>query len=228
MISDVFLGAEQVILRELGERAAQMDMLDIGAGGGRTTKHFAHHFKSYIGTDYSEAMVNACRAKFGDKLPFQRVDARDMSVFADNSFDFLLFSWGGIDMLSHDDRLKVFSEVKRIARSGALFAFSAHNLHQADVGFKSNGTPLRDIARLLAKTVLNLGFYLGRPKDHVVLRDGYHRFGLLTYYTSPAYQVQQLEAAGFRNIRLLRQQDGLEMSPANCPCVQPTYLCEAP
>jgi ubiquinone/menaquinone biosynthesis C-methylase UbiE len=55
-------------------------------------------------------------------------DARSMIQFADNSFDFILFSFNGIDCVPHSDRLQILQEICRVGKPGCHFFFSSHNL----------------------------------------------------------------------------------------------------
>ena len=55
----------------------------------------------------------------------------NLSMFDSASFDFVLFSYNGIDTMSHVNRLRVFDEVFRLLVSGGLFAFSSHNLESS-------------------------------------------------------------------------------------------------
>ena len=123
--------AEQTILDQLRDKLPTMKMLDIGIGGGRTTKHFAPLVDSYTGIDYSEGMIDACQTRFGENtnaMTLQVGDARDMTEFADDSFDFILFSFNGIDYVSHGDRLNILREINRIGKAGCYVLFSSHNL----------------------------------------------------------------------------------------------------
>ena len=51
-----------------------------------------------------------------------------MNICPDSFFSFILFSFNGIDCISHEDRFRVFKEVQRVGRAGVLFCFSTHNL----------------------------------------------------------------------------------------------------
>jgi ubiquinone/menaquinone biosynthesis C-methylase UbiE len=64
-----------------------MNMLDIGVGGGRTTKYFFPLAKEYVGIDYSPEMIQACKKKFPE-LRFEVADVRNLSLFGDGHFDF--------------------------------------------------------------------------------------------------------------------------------------------
>ena len=122
---------EKAILDILRDHLPQMKMLDIGVGGGRTTLHFAQAAEEYWAIDYSEEMIVACRKRFRDassKVRFAVCDASAMNICPDSFFSFILFSFNGIDCISHEDRFRVFKEVQRVGRAGGLFCFSTHNL----------------------------------------------------------------------------------------------------
>ena len=121
--------AERAVMEILDSSLSSMKMLDMGVGGGRTTKYFAPVVLNYTGADYAPAMVNACIEKYGDDYFFITCDARDMEELSDNSFDFVLFSFNGIDSFSHEDRMAALKEIHRVLRPGGYFCFSSHNLN---------------------------------------------------------------------------------------------------
>jgi ubiquinone/menaquinone biosynthesis C-methylase UbiE len=88
-------------------------MLDIGVGGGRTTHFFSQITKEYIWVDYCENMVKVCREKFNrySNVSFAVADARDLSVYKDDTSDFILFSFGVFDVVEHKDRTRVLGEI---------------------------------------------------------------------------------------------------------------------
>ena len=121
--------AERAVIEILDSSISSMKMLDMGVGGGRTTKYFAPLVLNYTGADYAPAMVNACIEKYGDDYFFITCDARDMEELSDNSFDFVLFSFNGIDSFSHEDRVSSLKEIHRVLRPGGYYCFSSHNLN---------------------------------------------------------------------------------------------------
>jgi ubiquinone/menaquinone biosynthesis C-methylase UbiE len=173
---------EQAILNLLQDQLPQMKMLDLGVGGGRTTLHFAQQVKNYMGVDYSAEMIAACKARFqpaSEKISFAVCDARTLDIFPDRYFDFILFSYNGIDCVAHADRLRVLQQVHRVGRRGGFFCFSAHNLQsrqQVDLPFESG-----------------CGF--------AVINDGVHDGRLQLYYIRPDEQLQQLRPY-FTDIRV--------------------------
>jgi ubiquinone/menaquinone biosynthesis C-methylase UbiE len=197
-----------------------MKMLDIGVGGGRTTVHFAKAVEEYWGVDYSEEMIAACRKRFeadSRRVRFAVCDARAMTICPDGFFSFILFSFNGIDYVSHQDRLRVFKEVQRVARPGGLFCFSTHNL-QALQRFELKAQLCKDIRRtaenlsewLLLRCYYNhiLSLQKLRRSSYAIVNDGVHGKGLLTYYIRPAEQLKQLRSFRFDNVRVYRLSTG--------------------
>ncbi len=58
---------EKTILEMMQDKLGNMKMLDIGVGAGRTTVHFAPLVQEYVGIDYSENMIKACKSSFPNK-----------------------------------------------------------------------------------------------------------------------------------------------------------------
>jgi SAM-dependent methyltransferase len=112
------------------------EILDLGVGGGRTASYLAAQASSYVGLDYSQAMIDSCRSSF-PSLSFVCDDATNLKRFAANSFDVVVFSHNGIDSIRTDrDRTRCFREVARVLRPGGCFIFSSHNAYS--IGFGAN------------------------------------------------------------------------------------------
>ena len=231
---------EQVVLDKLAPRLAAMRMLDIGVGAGRTTLHFAHRVKRYVGIDYAANMVRACEHRFPDAGPtisFMTCDARRLEPFDDAAFDFVLFSFNGLDHIDHDGRIEALREINRVLAPGGVFLFSAHNLLSVPRLFAS---PWRDVRRrpwLLAPKLfrwlmLRRLNWPPRKLTHAAcatINDGAHGFRLATHYIRPDEQLRQLTATGFGDISILTL-DGREVPPnANLDQLDDFwlyYLCE--
>lgn len=213
--------AEQTILDLLRNEWSSMKMLDIGVGGGRTTQHFSRVVQEYIGIDYSDEMIAACQKRFyAQSKLFEVVDARDMSQFPDNSFDFILFSFNGIDVLSHLDRLQVLQEIRRIGKSGGYFFFSSHSLQGLEREFnwknKISLNPLTTYVNLIMFGLLrffnrSISRQQIKDADYEIIQDESHNFRLKQYYVRPQEQLNQLKA-DFDNVRMYSWQSGLELS----------------
>ena len=195
------------------EQLSTLKMLDLGVGGGRTTKHFAPLVAEYIGLDYSPEMIATCKQRFNSSSPIVSLavgDARDLSRFRDNYFDVILFSFNGIDYISHSDRLQVFQEISRVGKSGGYFCFSSHNLQGLEREFEwrkqLSFNPISTYVNLVMWFLLrccNRSLNLDRLKAsaHVIVRDEAHNFRLQTYYVRPQAQLQQLESY-FKEIKV--------------------------
>lgn len=194
----------QILLNHL-DKINDKDVLDIGCGGGRTTFFLHQRAATYLGVDYSEAMVEACRMRY-PKTNFLCCDVRAMNALKSGSFDFVLFSFNGIDYISHNDRINSLREISRVLKPGGIFVFSTHNLSAL------NGPAKPYLSKTLnpCQAITHLRNFLLHKKNHkktiglevfgekyAIVNDGAHDFGLLTYYTTIPHQVEQLSNSGF-------------------------------
>ncbi len=225
---------EQTILRLLEPGLGGMRMLDVGVGGGRTTPYFAPLVKEYVGIDYSPRMIAACQKKFTQdpNVAFKICDVRSMDLFADDSFDFVMFSLNGLDYISHEDRLQALLEIKRVAREGGVLCFSSHNLLIAKKIFTYNWTlnPIRlwgNFLQFLLLRMMNNDIKGLDKRDYAIINDGAHFFRLNTYFIKPAYQIAQLQELGFQQVRIFSLNDGQEVTDNidDLPDYWLYYLC---
>jgi len=221
---------EVTVLNELREKLLDMKMLDIGVGAGRTTGHFACLAKEYVGIDYSPSMIAATQKRFQNypiKISLLTMDARNMTFFPDGYFDFVLFSWCGIDYVSHEDRLKILSEIRRLLRKGGFFFFSTHNLNYfkrvCSVRLSGRfGDILWRLSFLLTNRLLNKEAWMilrdssKNPQYLIINEPEPPHYTLKAYMITPVEQFKQLNAAGFARIRAYSKADGTEMkNPSN-------------
>lgn len=213
---------EETVLRLMLPHLPTARMLDIGVGGGRTSLHFAKWVREYIGTDYSESMIAECQKRFAgypDHISFRASDARSMGMFADGSFDFVLFSFNGIDCVSHDDRLKILQEIRRVGKPGGYFGFSTHNLNWAANLFEwrrmislNPKFAVRTAKRLVMRFLYNRDVRSATVSNspHVVFNDGAHYRTMRMYYIRPLAQIEQLKDH-FTDIRVFSLATGAEI-----------------
>ncbi len=202
------------------------EMVDIGIGGGRTTKHFAPLCRSYLGFDYSHSMVEEAIRVSPPGTRIIQADATNMDAIPDRSADFVLFSFNGIDYVPLEGRRQILRECRRIIRPGGFFALSAHNLT----------TVLRDFAprpglKGFVESVLSkvLNFPLSRKvrQNYALLRDSAHKFRLRTMYVSPTFMASELVDAGFASPRVFDFNSGREIAGGKVDCPHPYYLSVA-
>lgn len=199
---------EQAILEKVRPLIKDEKLLDIGIGGGRTTKYLLEISRDYTGIDYSAPFVEFAKKKY-PVVRILRCDARDLSVFADHSFAFVQFSLNGIDYMDHDDRIKTLKEIHRVLQTGGLFMFSTHNRDYKYFG----KLPWQECIKLnpsFLKSSLYTLYHLPRhirlklrethTSEYAIINDTAHGFALLTYYINMSEQRRQLEAAGFTDV----------------------------
>ena len=181
---------------------ANIDILDVGVGGGRTTEHLAPNSNRYLGIDYSAAMIEECRARF-PWLDFAVADATNLSMVGDDSFDFTLFSFNGMDYIPSDaGRIAALRELRRVTRPNGLIVISSHNARAlgsfpdySDVdGVRIVWRTLRaflNIFRLSARMLPTKAFWRG--SGYII--DPVHG-GLSTHVSTPASIALDCRSAG--------------------------------
>lgn len=219
-IADKLQKPEQTILNILKDNLINMKMLDIGVGGGRTTIHFAKLVSEYVGVDYAKNMIAACKNRFPEtkNISFKVADARTLTGFDDHYFDFVLFSFNGLDYISHIDRIEALKEIKRVLKNGGVFVFSSHNLNVISLRyfFIFSFHPLRLIRNIIFCLLVFLKRSVKKYKmnEWVIINDGALDLGLTTYYIKPKAQIAQLKELGFKNIQPYSVKSGEEINPS--------------
>ena len=104
-----------------------------------------------------------------------------MKLFKDNSFDFVLFSYNGVDYVDHADGLAILREIRRLIRPGGYFCFSTHNLNflVTQYSIQLSKQPFLPILalqmRLLNKRdVWKIIRNPARSQQHLMVNDGTH------------------------------------------------------
>lgn len=186
-----------------------MSVLDVGVGGGRTTPYFAATAKRYIGIDYSQRMVHACRRKYS-QLQFETMNATDLSAFDDDAFDLVLFAYNGIDSLGSDAaRARCLSEALRVLKPGAMFIFSSHNARGGIPRPRLSGAGLwRKLSRIGGALRLYVKLKAHLMRTGVFFRGkGYSVYsvhgGLLNYACTPAVMTKEAKDAGFEVVEIV-------------------------
>lgn len=218
--------AERTVLEILRSELPEMDMLDMGVGGGRTTKYFAPIVNNYTGADYATAMIDACLEKYGNDYFFLSCDARDMREIPKNSYNFIFFSYNGIDSFKHKDRIASLKEIHRVLKPDGYFCFSSHNLDweglsdlfsiKNKIGLSGNESSVSIINRfrsvlwpawkIFKLSILNKSPFMSshilrlRKKKRGHLYDDSLNGKAKVYYISRDEQVRQLKETGFKNV----------------------------
>ena len=139
---------------------------------------------------------------------------RHLSAFEDAYFDFVLFSFNGIDSVEHRERLVILREIRRVLKEGGYFGFSTLNLNswQLKPPFKFSKNPA-----ILCKSTYN--FLLNnklwrtvkrpmRKTQHMMAYFTYKDFLFRNYFVTPSEMVKQLSEAGFSCAKAYDLQSG--------------------
>ena len=199
-----------MVLLKYHDDIVTQPVLDIGVGAGRTSLYLTRLTSAYVGIDYSDAMVNHCRARFPGAR-FERCEAQDLSLFEDERFRFVLISFAALGAIGHMPRLRALRDIARVLEPGGVLAFSAHNRRCARV----RGGPPLDRSRNPLTQAANVVRWIRRSRNHARMRslefdgneyalvnDPAHDYTLLHYYIATDAQRRQLESTGFHLLEM--------------------------
>jgi len=214
--------AEEALFAKVEPEIRGGRILDLGVGAGRTTSALRKISPDYLGLDYSEEMVQAARERTPE-ADIRQMDARDLSGLGSAQFDFVFFSFNGLDSVSHEDRLHILKNVAMVLKPGGWFGFSSHNfdgpiqealsLHPPRWGNNFRGN-LGELKRFFLDWI---HFRRHRSREiwgegYAILNDCAHNYSLMNYYVSIPTQRAQLRETGFSNELICFDDKGGEIS----------------
>ena len=107
-------------------------ILDIGAGAGEYSLHFARQGYEVSALELADANIAVFREKLlpGDKVDLQQGNALDLSGYDDSSFDIVLLFGPLYHLHSDADKLRCIAEAKRVCKPDGkmFFAFIANDI----------------------------------------------------------------------------------------------------
>ena len=176
---------KKIVEKYFSKRNAEV--LDIGCGLGRTTIPLYEMGFDVVGIDISTVMIEKTKANYPN-VDIRVGNASDLR-FPDRSFDYVLFSFNGIDYIYPEEkRITALKEINRILKSKGIFVFSTHNPWQiASIN-------IRHYYWLLQFIVLNI--IKRRIFSRYKVEKSRHG-ELTTYYINPFDQEKQLRDNGF-------------------------------
>jgi len=234
------LPAERVALEKLRLRWNQIDMLDLGVGAGRTSWIFSAVARKYVGVDYALRMIDICREKLkeNDRISFLVDDAAELSKLGAQKFDFILFSYNGIDCVDENSRLAILNAARYGLRDrDSLFRFSSHNLNVFPFAYQWNfdlQRPARTLKNFPRAVWDNVRFWKenrSQSRDELAkrgwgfFRDGAHNFTLTLCYITPEAQIKQLEACGLELLEIIDMAGNTVVNPCSSTDSHLHYFC---
>lgn len=186
-------------------------VLDLGCGAGRLTTYLRPLVKKYVGLDVSAHMVHHCRKTF-QGLEFIHGDMRSLRPFHHGSFDAIFAVANLFDAVSHEERLQVLAEVRRVLVPGGLLVFSTHNRNYVHAGsgpkVRFHRNPITQMRVLVEYLLESRNHRRIKPfhyfeADYALLNDSGNSYHTLHYYITREVQQRQLENAGFELIESL-------------------------
>jgi SAM-dependent methyltransferase len=202
---------EAVVMVRYRDDIDRRRVLDLGCGAGRLAFYLRPLTDQYVGVDFSPHMVEYCQRSFSG-LSFVQGDMRDLRRFDAGSFDTVFAISNLFDAVSHEDRLQVLGEIRRVLAAGGLLVFSAHNrncmegLGAPQLYFTLNLCSQLRAAVEYLRSLAN--HWRIKPKqrfepDYALLNDDAHNHAVLHYYILRHVQAKQLAGAGFQLIECL-------------------------
>jgi SAM-dependent methyltransferase len=227
---------EMAVVERFRDCWHEWDVLELGAGDGRVAYTLGAIAKSYLGIDYAPQVVDIARRRFGagDRREFQLGDARDLPRELDGSFDAVWFPFNGLDNVNLQDRSAILTAIHRVLRPDGYFYMSCHSLNAMPFRWqwprmcRFDLHNLADAVQVLTEDVMmtrrsrSADISAGRARGWLILR-GPRDFR--TFYTTPRFQVQQLESHGFEVLSVMGA-DGTDTPPDDAgPDESLHYLC---
>jgi SAM-dependent methyltransferase len=224
---------ERLIINEIGDEFRAQPILDIGVGAGRTTWLLRLLSAEYIAVDWSPEMVETCRREHPG-LDVREADARNLSAFDPDSFNLVFFSFNGIDLLSHEDRLRVTDEIYRILKPGGLFLYSTSNrngkLYDIRPWNVVDNVGPHYVVRFLLRFPSSISRYWRSyrnwwqkrqyAEDHgawAICTSCAYEFGCVLHWTRPSTERDALISAGFTHCEF-RNQNGIPITDDLTTC----------
>ncbi|QLG48482.1 class I SAM-dependent methyltransferase [Natrinema halophilum] len=201
LAEDGLFADERTVIDEYFQQDGHL--LDIGCGAGRTTHELVEMGYTVTGIDVSKPMIDRARAHLRD-VPLALGDAATLP-FADSSFDYVLFSFNGIDYLQPEEqRLRALAEIRRVLRPGGRVAFNSHNSWYFNFFALEpfNRASWQEMKQWWQRAIQDgtVGSRYKREKRKYGDTD--------TYFIDPLSQKRQLRDAGFEFLDMIGNENG--------------------
>jgi len=199
--------AEVMIFMKYRDEIVGRRVMDIGCGAGRVTSYLSRWAGHTVGVDFSSVMIEHCRRALPD-IEFVCCNVRDLrSSYPARSVDVAVFTFNGIDTLSHEDRLTSFAGLHEVLAPNGLLIFSTHNRRyrlareEPRLRFSRNPFTLLSLGLRYVRETLNHRArvpFQRETQEYALINDIAHEFRMVHYYIDRETQRRQLASVGFR------------------------------
>lgn len=179
---------ERALLRHFDERWAELRVLDLGIGTGRTWFAFGHRAGFYVGVELVPELARRAVERTEGRAPVLIADAARLPL-AGGGFDLVCFPFNGLDYADPPTRVQILQEVVRVLRPGGAFYFTTHALEW--LLHRSAPDRRHELSFIEHERLVHL-----EPGAHgmVVLRDD---AGNGTCYATHDWVLRELDDVGF-------------------------------
>jgi len=129
-------------------------------------------------------------------------------MFKDNEFDFVVFSYNGLDCIDHKGRIRGLKEIYRVLKPDGIFSFSSHNINYKNLPYIPRIFTRKNPIYILKSIKSRLNYELNKKNEvhtdefSIITCPVFNHTGYM-YYIKKENQVKQLEEIGFKNIDIL-------------------------
>lgn len=165
-------------------------ILDIGCGYGRTTRPLHEMGFNVVGIDIVSRMIETAK-KENPEIDFRLMNAAELN-FPDKTFDYVLFSFNGLDYLYPGVRReKALAEIRRVLKPGGTFILSSHNKMCLFTGFSLYHL------KVVLRNLLNGRIFTNYIKEKY--GGGY----VIAYFKMPYLQKKEYKKVGFDVLEII-------------------------
>jgi ubiquinone/menaquinone biosynthesis C-methylase UbiE len=205
---------EVFISQHLKDRS--LSVLDCGCGSGRISFNIEKKgFKNVVGFDFSMDMVERARQSSlsSSNIRFYREDVTQMSIFGDESYDYILYLQQIISIIPYDKVSEMLCHARRVVKPGGIILFSALNMDGRKINYFL--ASILSVVRRLTKNkkqkqMLPWLFYGGKIN---------WRFWMpnqpTNYWFHKSEFEQMLKAAGFSVLKITTSSEILKRTSGN-------------
>ena len=171
----------------------KIKILDLGCGGGRTTKVLYDLGFDVLGIDIAQNLIKELNKNYPE-VSANVGDASNLDL-KDKSYDIVLFSHNSLDYLyPQTQRTKTLKEINRVLKDDGYFIYSSHTINFLPYNFT------------LLKTIINNFFqFLTNPGKGYYIEKMQDGSNVITHYSNTKAIKEELKKAGFLLVRSSKQ-----------------------